>query len=140
MKKLRILLFAALFMPATAVFSQGGPLTVTNNTGCDMLVNAWSMDFGGIFCPQYPTAFFCIPPGGVMVIPPPGPPTAVWSLLDAQAHAPTTGCTQCPSPINTSSNLGMCGPNPNVTPDGPCLCNGGNFVAQWTAANAVTLF
>jgi hypothetical protein len=138
MKSLKIALVAFMLLPAVAAFAQPGPLTITNLSGCDIQVNAFSHVAGAVNCVMFPTPVFCIPPGGVLPIPPPGGPFDVWSMLNATAYLPS-GCALCPSPVNVSSFLGWCAPNPVVAPDG-CGCNGtGIFTATWTAGNAVTI-
>jgi hypothetical protein len=137
MKNLRILLLTLMFMRALAAFAQPGPLTVVNNTGCDVQVAAFSHVAGSAVCAMFPAGVFCLAPfGGTVVIPPPGGPFDLWSQLDATAFLPS-GCALCPSPLNQSSPpLAACFPPVVPAPDG-CGCNGGVFTANWLAPNLV---
>jgi hypothetical protein len=138
MKNLRILLLTLMFMPALAAFAQPGPLTVTNNSNCEMQVAAFSHVAGAAACMMFPAPVVCIPPaGGVAIIPAPGAPFDVWSLANVTSYLPS-GCILCPSGVNTTSFLAPCGPNPLATPDG-CGCNGGMFKVKWTAGNNVVI-
>lgn len=122
--------------PVFQSYGQAGAATINNFTSCDMEVTLYSQEFGP--CMEFLAPTVCIAPGGFAVIPPPGPPTAQWSLMEALPWEPS-GCTiPCPPGIlNVSSPIG-CAPNP-VTTQEDCGCNGGFITAFWTSPSTADL-
>lgn len=116
-------------LASSTVKAQPTPLTVTNTSPCPIWVNAMAASPFLACAPVCVTAWFPVPPGAVVSIPPCGVPGNTWILANYGMCGPPTpppiGCAMgtTPNAIGTA-----CGIAPVTPPD----CTGALFAPIWT--------